>query len=129
MESQIKNVKVLLEKTKEIKEELKVEILTVDDEIDEYIQNLSTLIDTASQNYDAKVKLLTAQTDNLAISKVNQLDEFEKTTFDGLKANDVYKKVQDMLDKKIEEQNSQKAVLEKQLIQYEGMDPSERLEL
>lgn len=103
--------------------------MTVDEGIDDYVQKISTLVDKAGNNYEAKMKLLTAQTENLSISKMNQMQEFEKQTFDGVKANEIYKQVQDLLDEKISQQQTQKQSLEKQLNQYDSMDPSERLEL
>lgn len=98
MESQITQVKDLLQKTKDVKQELKVEILTADEEIDEYLQKIGTLVSKAGDNYDAKVKLMAAQTENLSISKMNQLQEFEKQTFDGVKANEIFKQVETMMD-------------------------------
>ena len=46
-------------KTKELKDELKVDILTVDNKIDRYVQNIGSLIDNIEGNYEAKVKFLT----------------------------------------------------------------------
>ena len=60
MESQITKVKALLQKTKEIKQELKVEILTADEDIDKYVHNIGALIDTLDGSYEAKVKFLNA---------------------------------------------------------------------
>ena len=46
-------------KTKELKDELKVDILTFDNKIDRYVQNIGSLIDIIGGNYEAKVKFLT----------------------------------------------------------------------
>jgi len=107
MEKQIEAVKGLLQRTKDIKQEIKVEILTADEKIDENLERIGGYVASVENYYGQSGKHLTSQMESLAISKTDQTAEFEKKTFDGPKASEVYMQVQVMMDRKVAAQKTQ----------------------
>ena len=131
MQNSIDKVKLILKKSKEIKDELKYDIHEQNEQIDEYLELIGKdfIIDSLFQYQKNNAMYLESQLDALKLQKENEILQFQGKIFQAEKPKSTFENVQHILDLRIDQLKKEQVSLEEQLHEYSEMKEHDSAEL
>ena len=128
MNNNIAKAKTLREKSKDVKDRLKLDIKELNDTIEDHIQKIGQyfILESIRPFQSTQVQGLTNQLQSAQIAREKLLDELGEKVTASKDQSEVYSHVQKVLDKKVEQLEIQRDNFDAQLKEYtENLNPSE----